>query len=161
MTLRIQLTAALLGLASLFALFTPAFAQAALTCSPARQSVQVGQSVTLTADGGTGTYTWASADEVVRNTSNDSFTTRHNVAETTTVVVTSGGESALCVIDVLSAAGTQNPIVQYPQTGTYPGLPNTGAETSVTALMLTALVAVLLFGGLAFFGKKAFGVIRS
>lgn len=90
--------------------------QADVACSPSIVSTAVGQSVTLTASGGDGEYTWSSPGLVITNPNGVNFTATFNAAGTYPVTVISDGESAACNVAV---TGTTAPPV-------FPGLPNTG-----------------------------------
>lgn len=140
-----------LGLAALLSA-SFASAQGTLTCSPARQTVNVNQQVTLTATGGTGAYTWATANGVSPN-SGSSFSITPTSPEITTVIVSSGGQQAVCVLDVVGAGGYRQPTFDVSGGGTV-GVPNTGAGTSALALIAVVLLASFFAVVLFFFGRR-------
>lgn len=92
-------------------------------CSPATVTVAPGQSVTLSATGGNGTYQWSSPGLTITNALGANFRVTFNRNGTFPVSVTSGGATATCSVVV---AGTAVPGSTNPPTTT-PGLPNTGA----------------------------------
>jgi hypothetical protein len=82
------------------------FAQTtALTCTPTSSSVSRNQSVTLTANGGTGSYVWSGTNLNVTNATGKQFTVTYPNAGTYTITVTSGGQSASCTVAVTSGTG--------------------------------------------------------
>lgn len=89
----------------------------ALACSPAVQNVTLGQTASVSATGGTGTYVWSSPDLSITNPNGSGFSASYASTGLKTLTVTSGGVSDTCAINVL--AGSVPPPVT-------PGLPNTG-----------------------------------
>ncbi len=79
-----------------------ATAPTALSCAPATQHVDIGVDVSLTASGGTGTYSWTASGGTPATGAGESFDTRYSTAGTKTVRVTSGSETATCqvIVDV-------------------------------------------------------------
>jgi hypothetical protein len=70
-----------------------------LTCSPANQTINVGNSANFSASGGTGTYSWTGGDN--HQTGNGAnFSTSFNSSGSRTVTVASGIQSATCSISV-------------------------------------------------------------
>lgn len=135
-----------------------------LVCSPSRQSVAWGGTATFFADGGVGTYNWTTADRTFLNIGRTLNVILQSVG-TQTVIVTSGSQTAYCVVDVY-ASGTSLPgTTYYPPVTTsgtvivggtsggivlgtsYPNLPNTGFGPNPLAL---ALMLALSFGALFF-----------
>ncbi len=118
-----------------------------LSCLPSRQATRVGDTVTFTAQGGVGTYSWATADRTYINAG----PTLNAILQTTgtqTVIVTSGSETAYCTVDVASFGTIVTP-PSYPSSGVVlgvatPGLPNTGFGPNPLAL---ALMIALMVGG--------------
>ena len=90
----------------------------ALSCFPVTQNVTLGQSATVSATGGNGTYTWSSPDVTIINPNGSGFTVDYGSIGLKTLTVTSGGFTTTCAINVLS-----NNVVTPPVT---PGLPDTG-----------------------------------
>lgn len=114
-----------------------------LTCTPSRQAAALGQTISFNATGGSGTFNWATANRVYLNTG-PRLNVIQEVAGTYTVIVTSGHESALCIVDTLATTG--GGAVKGISTG--PGLPNTGEGGN---LALTLLALALLGGAAALF----------
>ena len=74
----------------------------ALMCSPANQTVQVGQAVTFTASGGqsNGGYDWLSVDANPSQDSGSNFTTSFATSGNKQTAVTDGYSTALCSVSV-------------------------------------------------------------
>ncbi len=89
-----------------------------LACAPSVQNVTLGQTASVSASGGNGTYTWSSPDVNVTNPNGSGFSVSYASIGLKTLVVRSGTLAATCSINVLPAA-TIPPVD--------PGLPNTGA----------------------------------
>ncbi len=89
-----------------------------LACSPSVQTANAGQSVTFSASGGNGFYTWSGQNLVVINPTGTSFNVSYPSGGTRMITVTSGSESASCTINVVGN------VVNIP------GLPNTGGGAS-------------------------------
>lgn len=85
-----------------------AFAQSvpALTCSPATQTVNVGQSATFTASGGAGGYTWYAPDVSLTNPTGSGFVVTYNTPGTRIITVNAAGLSANCTLNVVSPGGS-------------------------------------------------------
>ncbi|HEY5382952.1 MAG TPA: hypothetical protein VIJ88_00100 [Candidatus Paceibacterota bacterium] len=88
-----------------------------LMCSPATQSVTLGQTASVSATGGSGAYVWTSPDVTISNANGSGFSVNYASTGLKTLTVTSAGVAATCEINVL--AGAVTPV-------TTPGLPNTG-----------------------------------
>ena len=95
-----------------------ASATGALICSPALQNVTIGQTASVIASGGNGTYVWSSPDVSISNPNGSGFSVNYASTGVKTLTVTSNGYSATCAVNVL-ASGTVTPPVT-------PGLPDTG-----------------------------------
>lgn len=95
---------------------TPA-ATGALMCSPATQNVTLGQTASVSASGGNGSYTWSSPDLSINNPTGSGFSASYASTGLKTLTVTSNGATATCDINVLANTGT---------TPVTPSLPNTG-----------------------------------
>jgi len=91
-----------------------------LACSPAVQNVTLGQTASVSATGGTGTYVWSSPDLTIINPNGSGFSASYASTGLKTLTVTSGGVSNTCAINVLAGSTTPPP---PPVT---PGLPETG-----------------------------------
>ena len=121
-----------------------------LSCTPANQTVYRGATVSFTAQGGVGTYSWATADRTYIN-SGPSLNVRLLSSGDQAVYVTSGTQTATCVVRVLPSTVTNTPLgVVYtnPQGGIVlgtnteaPGLPNTGYGPSTLSLLLAFFAA--------------------
>jgi|GEM_PF-2080259 len=139
-----------LGVLLLMLMATPAGAQSALTCSPAQQTASVGQQVTFTADGGSGSYIWATPSGVSTN-SGSSFSTSFNEAGPNTVIVRRGSEEALCIVNVVGTSVGVTPPPAVGGIGGFPGLPSTGDGGGMRGVTMGAAVmlgALALLGGL-------------
>ncbi len=88
-----------------------------LSCSPAVQSVMLGQNATFSASGGNGEYSWSSPDLTIANPNGSGFTANYASIGLKTLSVTSNGLIATCATNVFSN------VVSVPTT---PGFPNTG-----------------------------------
>lgn len=106
----------------------------ALSCSASAASVMVGNPVSFTATGGTGTYTWTAPGVVLDNAVGQTLTMNYGSAGPRMVSVTSGAQTATCSTDVFG--GFVPPIV--------PGLPNTGEGGMGMTIALIAGVGLLL-----------------
>lgn len=116
-----------------------------LTCSPSRQSAVLGNTVTFTAQGGSGPYSWVTADRSFINVGPTLNVILGSVG-TQTVYVTSGFETASCTVDVYGAAGTIVPPGKVLGAGTViPGLPNTGFAPNALGTLLALLAALVAF----------------
>ena len=91
-----------------------------LVCSPATQNVTLGQTAAVTATGGTGTYVWSAPGLNIINPNGSGFSASYASTGLKTLIVTSGGVSDTCAVNVL--AGAYVP----PTPPVTPGLPNTG-----------------------------------
>lgn len=89
-----------------------------LTCFPATQNVILGQTATVSATGGNGTYVWSSPDLNVTNANGTGFNANYASTGFKTLTVSSAGLVTTCAVNVLA-----NGTVIVPVT---PGLPNTG-----------------------------------
>lgn len=131
-----------------------------LQCSPARQSATIGSTVTMTALGGGPAFSWATADRTYTNAGRTVNIILQN-AGTQSVIVSSGVETAVCLVDVYPAGATtlpsapQNPpvssgggVVLGTQTPT-PGIPNTGFGPNplgvAVAIAFVSALALLAF----------------
>lgn len=85
----------------------------ALTCTPATQNATLGQTASFSATGGTGSYVWSSPDLTITNATGANFSASYGSTGLKILTVASGGVTATCAVNVL-------------QSGTTPGLPNTG-----------------------------------
>lgn len=90
-----------------------------LVCSPAVQNVTLGQTASVSATGGTGTYVWSSPDLSIINPNGSGFSASYASTGLKTLTVTSGGVTDTCAVNVL-AGSTVPPVVITP------GLPDTG-----------------------------------
>jgi hypothetical protein len=90
-----------------------------LSCSPAVQNVILGQTVAVSAFGGSGSYVWSSPDLSIINPNGSGFSANYASLGLKTLTVTSAGLVASCAVNVLAGSVVPPPIVT-------PGLPNTG-----------------------------------
>ncbi len=97
-------------------------ASGALMCTPAVQTINQGQTASVTASGGNGSYTWSASDLSISNPTGTGFSATYASPGLHTLVVTSNGNNATCAVNVIATTGgTPVPPV------TTPGLPDTGA----------------------------------
>jgi uncharacterized repeat protein (TIGR01451 family) len=80
-----------------------------LSCSPAQQNATVGQSVSVSASGGTGTYAWTAPGGAPANANGTPFSVSYDTPGYKTVVVSSGGNQVACTIQVAPAAASSPP----------------------------------------------------
>lgn len=85
-----------------------------LVCSPAVQSVALGQTATFSATGGNGAYTWSAPDLTIANPNGSGFSASYATAGLKTLTVTSGSLATTCAVNVLANAYT---IPTFPNTG--------------------------------------------
>ena len=84
-----------------------------LVCSPAVQSVALGQTATFSATGGNGAYIWSAPDLTITNPNGSGFSASYASAGLKTMTVTSGSLATTCAVNVISNV-------------TIPTFPNTG-----------------------------------
>ena len=94
-------------------------ATAGLSCFPATQTVVLGDTATLSADGGNGTFAWSSPDLTITNPNGSGFNANFATIGNHILTVTSNGLSATCAVTVTDP-GT------VPVVTPTPGLPATG-----------------------------------
>jgi hypothetical protein len=104
-----------------------------LSCGPALRSATPGQLVTFTASGGSGDYVWTAPNMTAR--SGNQLTVFYPSAGTSSVTLTSAGQSVTCNVNILGS-------VLGDQTGT-PGLPNTGMGGNLNLLLNLGVVLAL------------------
>jgi hypothetical protein len=92
-----------------------------LACSPAVQTVALGNTVAFTVTGGNGVYNWTSPDLSIANPTGSGFRANYATSGLKTLTVTSAGLTATCATNVLTNATA--PVVPPVVT---PSLPNTG-----------------------------------
>ena len=90
-----------------------------LSCFPAVQNVLLGQTATVSATGGNGSYSWSSPDLTIANPNGTGFSANYASVGLQTLTVTSGGLVTTCAINVLGDGTVSTPV-------TTPGLPATG-----------------------------------
>jgi hypothetical protein len=89
-----------------------------LVCSPAIQNVTLGQTASVSATGGNGSYTWSSPDLTIANHNGSGFSANYASTGLKTLTVMSGGFVTSCSINVLASGNVT------------PSLPNTGGGYS-------------------------------
>lgn len=114
-----------------------------LTCSPANQTVLRGATASFVAQGGVGTYTWATADRVYLNIG-PSLNTQLISSGSQAVYVTSGSQTATCYVTVLPSGSVLGASTQAP------GLPNTGFGSNAWSTLLALLAAFVALPAAAF-----------
>jgi hypothetical protein len=91
-----------------------------LMCSPAVQTVNAGQTATVSASGGNNTYSWSATDLSITNPTGSGFSATYATPGLHALTVSSNGATASCEINVIGSAVVTTPPV------TTPGLPDTG-----------------------------------
>jgi hypothetical protein len=124
--------------------------QPQLSCAPAQQTVGFGQTATFTALGGTGPYTWVTANQTYQNIG-PTLNVVLPVAGTQAVTVHSGAQTATCTVTVAGSVYTPG-VVSVNQPPYVPGatiavispkLPNTGFAPQNGAALAFAVAALL------------------
>jgi hypothetical protein len=90
-----------------------------LSCFPVVQNVILGQTATVSATGGNGSYTWSSPDLTIINPNGSGFSASYASIGVKTLTVMSAGLVTTCAVNVLANGVVPVPVVT-------PGLPNTG-----------------------------------
>jgi len=90
-----------------------------LSCSPANQSVTVGTLASVSASGGTGSYSWSAPDLIISNPVGSGFSASYTSPGIKTITLRSGSQAAICNVTVVGNATVPVPTPT-------PGLPNTG-----------------------------------
>jgi len=85
-----------------------------LFCSPAVQTVALGQTASVSASGGNGSYIWSAPDLTISNPTGSGFSASYATTGVKTIYVASAGLVASCSFNVIANSGST------------PGLPNTG-----------------------------------
>ncbi len=111
-------------------------AQTTLVCNGSA-SVATNQSVTLTATGGTGTYSWSGQGLTTTSPTGSQFNVSYGNPGTYTVTVTSGTQSANCVVSVVSTSTNTSslscsPVLQATNVGQSVQFSATGGNGSYT-----------------------------
>ena len=114
----ISLVVALGLIGGLLGVTGSARADTTLTCTPATQTIQSGQTVSLTANGGSGFFFWNAPSGDPQFGFSQSFSTRFNssVTETKTITLQSGNLTTLCYVTVL-AGSNQSGVLTVQNTG--------------------------------------------
>jgi len=76
-----------------------------LVCAPPTQTVSIGQTASVAATGGTGTYAWSAPGSSTPTGAGSTFTTSYPTAGTHTITVTSGAQTDTCQVLVPPPAG--------------------------------------------------------
>ncbi len=149
--------------------YYPYYQNTNLTCSPATQSAYVGQTASITASGGLGTYSWSVMGSSYPNVGSSFSYVVSSGATPQGITVTSGSQTATCYVTVLPSTGyvsttyTGGGIVK----GAYiaPGLPATG-EGGETGKLISTLFGLFLIVPVALvlayrFGRRSLSSILS
>jgi hypothetical protein len=133
-------------------------------CGPAYQQVALGATVTFTATGGNGSYSWGTQNQGYLD--GPVFTWQATTPGPQSIFVTSGGKQAACQVNVVGGAyypsaynyGGGYPPQQYAYKP--PHLPNTGFAPHTTwqyalaALLLASFGLTLMYVGNALVYRK-------
>lgn len=92
-----------------------------LVCTVGASSVGINQAITLTATGGTGSYSWSAAG-LASNPTGNTFSLSINVSGNHRVSVVSGAQSAFCNVVVTATEFPAPGSIESPA----PSFPNTG-----------------------------------
>jgi hypothetical protein len=87
-----------------------------LVCAPPAQTVAIGQTANVSATGGTGTYAWSAPGGSTITGTGAAFGTSYAAAGSNTITVTSGAQTATCLVNVPPPAPP--PLVCAPPTQT-------------------------------------------
>jgi hypothetical protein len=109
-----------------------------LSCTPSNQTVYRGATASFNAQGGVGTYTWATADRVYLNIG-PSLNTQLLSSGDQAVYVTSGSQTAVCYVKVLASGSVLGANTSAP------GLPNTGFGPNAWGTLLALFAALIAF----------------
>lgn len=90
-----------------------------LMCSPAVQTVTLGQTASVSATGGNGSYVWTSPDLTITNATGSGFSANYASTGLKTLTVSSAGLTATCAVNVIAGSVVTPPPVT-------PGFPDTG-----------------------------------
>ncbi len=71
-----------------------------LTCAPAMQTIDINQTASFSANGGTGTYAWSAPGANITSGTGKNFSTVYPSSGNRTVTVTSGSKTATCAVVV-------------------------------------------------------------
>lgn len=93
-----------------------------LFCSPAAQNVILGQTASVSASGGNGSYTWSAPGLNITNPTGTGFSANYASSGLETLTVTSAGLTATCAVNVLPVGTITTPVTPV----TTPSLPDTG-----------------------------------
>lgn len=107
-----------------------------LTCAPAMQTIDINQTASFSANGGTGTYTWSAPGANTTSGTGKNFSAVYQSSGTRTVTVTSGSKTATCNV-VVTAPPTGpnlfcNPPSQNVSLGQAVNLTASGGNSSYT-----------------------------
>lgn len=82
------------------------------SCNPGSQTIAIGGTANFTASGGNGSFTWSAPYGSPASGSGSSFAASYNASGFRQVTVTSGGQSAVCNVNISSAPppGDQPPV---------------------------------------------------
>ncbi|MBL8030616.1 MAG: DUF11 domain-containing protein [Candidatus Doudnabacteria bacterium] len=94
-----------------------------LTCQSHRSSVNAGEIASFSANGGNGQYTWSAPSSVNQTGSGSNFSTAYSSSGYKTLTVTSGGQTAICNVQVVE--------VQIPDVVCTPGNQTANINQSV------------------------------
>jgi len=76
-----------------------------LVCAPPTQTVSIGQTASVSATGGTGTYAWSAPGGSIPTGTGSTFATSYPTAGTKTITVTSGAQTDTCQVLVPPPSG--------------------------------------------------------
>ncbi|OHB25103.1 MAG: hypothetical protein A2542_00395 [Parcubacteria group bacterium RIFOXYD2_FULL_52_8] len=134
-------TSSLLAMSTVYDFEPAAGTISALMCSPAIVSAAVGQPVTFSASGASGSYVWSGTGLTITNPTGTQFTVTYSSPSVNTITVSSAGQTASCRL-VVTGTSPVPPVVPP----VFPGLPNTGAGGDARLLMSIALAIIALVG---------------
>lgn len=137
----------LITLTDTYSVYGGYYGSSVLSCSPSNQTGYQGQTVSFTASGASGPYTWSTAERTYLAIGPQLNATLSSVGAQR-VYVSNGYQTASCNITILPSAGYTG----YTGTGVVlgtatniPGLPNTGYAPSSLGLILALLGAFVAF----------------
>lgn len=88
-----------------------------LSCAPATQNVTLGQTASVSASGGNGSYSWSAPDLSITNATGAGFSANYGSAGTHVLTVSSGGQTSSCAINVIASSSGGGSTPSFPNTG--------------------------------------------
>lgn len=100
-----------------------------LVCAPSSQTKQVNQTVSVSATGGTGTYSWSAPGATTSSGSGTNFSTTYTTTGGKTITLTSGNQTATCGVAVTAIPA---PAIEVVKNASVTSLPPNGGDVAYT-----------------------------